>query len=369
LINQRAGFVMIKMPEIGDPLPWVDVPTTREELLPLKGLAGHGVVITSAGSGINTAALFAALERCAPVLGGHSAYWLAIMTPDQADTELKTLANPWARVIVDADGAVRRALGIADSHAGLVSLETDPSLRVVAAIQHTGDDAIAGAEAWLTQRLADTGERRQETDAPVILIPDVIEAELRDALMKAWDGGPHEASGYLRENADGGVTHVINPNRKRRSDLFLEESVPLAAQVHARIRARVAPWLERATHFKIGFAERYRIACYDAESAGFFAPHRDFTEASPHRHFAMTIALNDGYEGGALRFPEFGAREYTLRPGQAIVYSGGLLHEVTPMTRGRRFALINFLTNGEGARNVAAYQRDHGAAPERKTAG
>ena len=360
---------MIKMPEIGDPLPWIDVPTTREARLPLKGLAGHAVVITSAGSGVDATALTSALERAAPLLGQQSAYWLAIVTPSQTDTEFKSLANPRARVIIDPDGTTRRTLGIAESHDGLVSLEADPSLRVVATKRHAGDDSIAGAEEWLTQRLMDSGTRRLETDAPVILIPDVIEPELREALINAWDGGSHEASGYLRENEDGGVTHVINPDRKRRSDLFLEESHPLAARVHARIRARVAPWLERATHFKIGFAERYRIACYDAESAGFFAPHRDFTEASPHRHFAMTIALNDDYGGGALRFPEFGEREYRLRPGQAIVYSGGLLHEVTPMTRGRRFALINFLTNGEGARNVAAYQRDHGAMPERKTAG
>lgn len=360
---------MIKMPEIGDPLPWIDVSTTREERLPLKGLAGHAVVITSVGSGVDSEALTRALERAAPILGEYSAYWLAIVSPGETGIGFPTLANPRARIIVDVDGAARRGLGIAESHDGLVTLEADPSLRVVATARHQGDDALSETESWLARRLVGAGARRVDMDAPVILIPDVIEPELRDALMKAWDGGAHEASGYLRENADGGVTHVINPNRKRRSDLFLEEADPLAARVHARIRARVAPWVERATHFKIGFAERYRIACYEAESGGFFAPHRDFTEASPHRHFAMTIALNDGYQGGTLRFPEFGAREYSLLPGQAIVYSGGLLHEVTRMTQGRRFALINFLTNGEGAKNVAAYQRDHGATPERKTAG
>jgi predicted 2-oxoglutarate/Fe(II)-dependent dioxygenase YbiX len=360
---------MTKMPEIGDPLPWVDVPTTREERLPLKGLAGHAVVITSAGYDIAAATLTDALEKASPILGEHSAYWMVIAPTGSADTEYAALANPRARIIIDTDGAARRALGIAEEHDGLVTLATDPSLRVTATAHHQGGEASTELETWLSSRLVGSGARPVDMDAPVILIPDVIEPELRDALMKAWDGGAHEASGYLRENADGGVTHVINPNRKRRRDLFLEDSDPLAARVHARIRARVAPWIERATHFKIGFAERYRIACYEAETAGFFAPHRDFTESSPHRHFAMTIALNDNYQGGALRFPEFGAREYSLLPGQAIVYAGGLLHEVTPMTQGRRFALINFLTNGEGAKNVAAYQRAHGVAPERATAG
>jgi len=39
------------------------------------------------------------------------------------------------------------------------------------------------------------------------------------------------------------------------------------------------------------------------------------------------------------------------------------------VTIGRRFALVNFLTNGEGARTVADYQRDHGVTPEHKTVG
>ena len=98
---------MTKMPEIGDPLPWVDVPTTREERLPLKGLAGHAVVITSSGSDIAAATLIAALEKAAPILGEHSAYWLVIAPTGPADTEYPALANPRARIIVDTDGAAR----------------------------------------------------------------------------------------------------------------------------------------------------------------------------------------------------------------------------------------------------------------------
>lgn len=360
---------MIKMPDIGDPLPWITIPTTREALMPLNGLAGHSVVLGCAGPDLDTPAIVGALERSSELLGQHDAYWLVIVAAPAGGGALPALKNPRARLIPDGDGAVRRALGFPDTHDGMLSLGADTGLRVTATAHHQGPAALSEAESWLTLTLETTEERRSDIDAPVLLIPDVIEAALRDRLITAWNEGGHEESGYLRPNQDGGVTHVVNPARKRRSDHFLDDADPLAALVHARIRARVAPWIERATHFKIGFAERYRIACYQAETAGFFAPHRDFSEPSPHRHFAMTIALNDEYQGGALRFPEFGSRQYVLRPGQAIVYSGSLLHEVTPMTSGRRFALINFLTNGEGARKVADYQRDHGQAPDRATLG
>jgi hypothetical protein len=358
---------MIKMPEIGDPLPWITVPTTREERMPLNGLAGHSVIVGCAGPDLDTREIIEALERASAVLGEYDAYWLMIVTTSAVPPRM--LKNPRARLIPDSDGAARRALGFPGDHDGMLSLGVDSGLRVTATAHHRGAAALPEAENWLVRAIATDTAVPPDSDAPVLLIPDVIEAELRDRLITAWSDGGHEASGYLRPNQDGGVTHVINPGRKRRSDLFLDDADPLAALVHARIRSRVAPWIERATHFKIGFAERYRIACYEAETAGFFAPHRDFSEASAHRHFAMTIALNDDYQGGALGFPEFGSRQYVPRPGQAIVYSGSLLHEVTPVTAGRRFALINFLTNGEGARKVAAYQREHGQAPERKTVG
>ena len=359
---------MIKMPEPGDPLPWVLVPTTREALMPLNGLAGDSMVLGCAGLDIDPNRIVTALENAADALVAANAYWLIVVLLGEEAAPLPKLNNPRARLIPDMDGAVRRALGMPCTSEGMVSVRADTSLRVTANAHHQGPDAFAEAETWVAGLLKAGSPVDTGMDAPVLLIPDVIEAELRDKLIAAWAHGGHEDTGYLRPNEDGSMTHVVNARRKRRRDHFLDEDDALAALVHARVRARVAPWIERATYFKIGFAERYRIACYEAKSAGFFAPHRDFSDATPHRHFAMTIALNDDYQGGALRFPEFGSREYVLRAGQAIVYSGSLLHEVTQMTAGSRFALINFLTNKEGAEKVADYQREHGEAPERKNA-
>jgi predicted 2-oxoglutarate/Fe(II)-dependent dioxygenase YbiX len=93
------------------------------------------------------------------------------------------------------------------------------------------------------------------------------------------------------------------------------------------------------------------VACYEA-SAGHFKPHRDnTTKGTAHRRFAVTINLNAGeYEGGDLRFPEFGNRTYRAPTGGAIVFSCSLLHEATPVTAGRRYAFLPFLYDEQAAR-------------------
>ena len=97
--------------------------------------------------------------------------------------------------------------------------------------------------------------------------------------------------------------------------------------------------------------ERLLVACYEASSGGHFRSHRDNTTlGTAHRRFAVTINLNAGeYDGGDLRFPEFGARTYRAPTGGAIVFSCSLLHEATTVTKGRRFAFLPFLYDEAGA--------------------
>lgn len=94
------------------------------------------------------------------------------------------------------------------------------------------------------------------------------------------------------------------------------------------------------------------MACYNGSVAGFFAPHRDnTTKGTAHRRFACTINLNaDDYEGGYLRFPEFGSHTYRAPTGGAIVFSCSLLHEATPVTRNTRYAFLPFLYDEAAAK-------------------
>jgi len=103
----------------------------------------------------------------------------------------------------------------------------------------------------------------------------------------------------------------------------------------------------RATRF-----EGFKIACYDSATGGFFRPHRDnLTPATAHRAFALTLNLNDSYEGGQLRFPEYGNQLYRPDAGAALVFSGSHLHEVREVTAGRRFVLLSFLYSDASTRH------------------
>ncbi len=119
--------------------------------------------------------------------------------------------------------------------------------------------------------------------------------------------------------------------------------------------------------FRATRMERYLIACY-AAGAGHFRPHRDNTTmGTAHRQFAVTVNLNDDFEGGDLRFPEFGPRTYRAPAGGAIIFSCSLLHEATPVTKGRRFAFLPFLYDEAAAKLREENDRflEHKRAPYR----
>ena len=61
------------------------------------------------------------------------------------------------------------------------------------------------------------------------------------------------------------------------------------------------------------------------------------------RQFALSINLNDDYEGGYLQFPEYNLRRYRPRAGSGVAFSCSLLHEATPVSRGRRYCALTFL--------------------------
>ena len=131
------------------------------------------------------------------------------------------------------------------------------------------------------------------------------------------------------------------------------EDEELKAQIRSRMSRFLLPQLERCFQFKVTRMERYIVACYDGDQGGgYFRAHRDNTTAgTAHRRFACTINLNaDQYEGGDLRFPEFGSRTYRAETGGAVVFSCSLLHEAMPVTKGRRFAFLPFFYDDAAAR-------------------
>lgn len=161
-------------------------------------------------------------------------------------------------------------------------------------------------------------------------------------------------SGFMRE-VDGRTVGVFDPSMKVRRDVVIGDPA-LRAAARGRILARIVPELRKVHHFEATRMERYLVACYDATEHGHFSAHRDNTTGgTAHRRFAVSINLNAGaYEGGDLRFPEYGRRTWRAPCGGAVVFSCSLLHQAMPVTAGRRYAFLPFLYDEAAARQREA---------------
>ncbi len=183
-----------------------------------------------------------------------------------------------------------------------------------------------------------------------MLLDRVLEAELCGHLIEYWWARDKVASIV---GSDAG--NVVDIDCKRRLDTNLEDPALFTGVRDAVVR-RIAPAIAQASHIQTAVIEAPRVGCYDAVSGGWFRRHRDNTSRmTAHRQFAVSINLNPGdqYEGGELRFPEFGRQLYRPDVGCAVVFSAALLHEVRPVTRGRRFGLFTFLRRAERLRVTA----------------
>ncbi len=255
--------------------------------------------------------------------------------------------------VFDAQGQVARALGLGEGGVAVVS----PRGRLAfAARAETVADGVAAALATLPSPALSPPVRR--SGAPVLLVPDILEPELVSALLAHWERGEKQ-----KDRVAGGAEAAGANRIKRRADVFLDDK-GLYETFHARLMRRVVPEMMRAYRFQPASYEVPRIGCYDATDLGAFEAHRDNrTPFTAHRRFAMSLNLNTGaYEGGTLRFPEFGPDEHEPPAGGAAIFGCDMLHEALPVTRGRRYAIFTFFTDAEGARQEQELIRQRLAA-------
>ncbi len=202
----------------------------------------------------------------------------------------------------------------------------------------------------LAQELAAEPPLDQSPHAPILTLPRVFEPGLCTDLIAYFRAREPEVSGFAA-TVDGRTVNVVNERFKRRHDVTIEDT-GLVKTITDRLERRLFPSVRRAFNWQPTKIERFLICRYGEDDQGFFAAHRDdATAGTAHRKFAVTINLNAGeYEGGELRFPEFGRRTYAPPTGGATTFCCSLLHEVTPVSRSERFAFVPFLYDEEGER-------------------
>ncbi|MDX1658616.1 MAG: 2OG-Fe(II) oxygenase [Nitriliruptorales bacterium] len=245
----------------------------------------------------------------------------------------------------DPEGGVHRAYGATDS--APVAVVTDPNVRVAATVA-IGDGALDEILAAVPKEPENVVAEAPRL-APVLFVPDALSETHRESLIERWETEGAVETG-VEVVVDGEHAEATDIRRKRRRDHVVEDR-ELLRELTQHIGARVFPELQKAFAFQAGGFEGFKIGCYTDADRGHFESHRDnLSSGTAHRRFGISINLNDGYEGGELRFPEYGATRYRPAAGEALVFSGSHLHEVLPVERGRRFVLLSFVL-ARGARS------------------
>jgi len=335
-----------KPPEPGEPAPFFNAATTSVERYSLDAAAGRWIVLMVFGTLSSPASLQAldlALRR-RDLFNDTDAAFFGV-TVDAADRQRGLVdSEPGVRFFWDLDRAVCRLYGLTnDDFLRPAIFLIDPAFRVVMAEPIEAIDLVLDQ---LEQALRDAGASDQT--APVLILPRVLEPELCQTLIDYFARGVPTESGFAME-VEGQTVTRQNPTLKRRTDVTIEDPALIEA-VRTRLETRLFPMIERAFGWRATRIERYLICCYAAEDRGFFFPHRDdATAGTAHRKFAVTMNLNaEAYDGGDLKFLEFGHRTYRPPTGGAAVFACGLLHEATPVTRGVRYAVVPFLYDEAG---------------------
>lgn len=262
----------------------------------------------------------------------------------------------------DPAGAITEGFGVVsktDPTGSPHSLLLDANQRVLGSTDVNGLQSPLSSQVpdWLARlgRLAGAPSPTITAQAPVLLIPRVLEPSFCEEVIEAWrqDHGEGEVR---RRAATGGATRAVDFTMKKRLDHRPNES--LNHRLAQKVIGRISPEVFRAFQFGTNIIEHFCIGAYDAQRGDYFRPHRDNTtpQTAPRR-FAVTLNLNGNYDGGALRFPEFGRHLYTAPAGGAIVFSCSLMHEATPVTRGRRFVALTFLVDQAAAQQRMAPPR------------
>ncbi len=349
--------------QVGDPAPWFTQNSTSNPQFHFETVAGRYLVLCFYGTAsdeVGRAALKAIQEDHRALFDDDKIAVFGV-SADPADMNEGRAQQvlPGIRHFWDFDGKVGRLYGAfpndVASDQGSVPLRRfwvvlNPTLRVRAIFPFKEDGSDRG-EVMAYLRALPPVDRFAgfEMFAPILVVPDVFEPGFCKHLIGLYEEHGGKESGFMRE-VDGKTVAAHDPNHKRRKDYTIDDQA-LITQVQRRIIRRINPEIEKIHFFTPTRMERYIVSCYAAEDGGHFRAHRDnTTSGTAHRRFAVSINLNADFEGGEVSFPEYGSRSYKAPPGGAVVFTTPMLHAVSKVTSGRRYAFLPFLYDEAAAK-------------------
>ena len=339
---------------LGDPVPWFSAPIVTGGSFDLHVSAGRWVVLSFLGSPANPRAMaeIAELARASSSLGEDHVIVGCVFTGQPDDmASLAAISSNKLFFLADHDGAISRSFG---AHEMPRTVVLDPMLRAVADIAWDMPQGHAETVGNVLRGLPSVDDSAGvPMFAPALMVPRVFSFEICDFLVQFYEQQGGVDSGFQFDVA-GKTTTLSDWRLKRRSDVAVA-APEVRELVRGQIVRRLLPAIEQFFQFRATRMDRYIVACYDSEVGGHFHRHRDNVNAgAQHRRFAVSINLNNNFEGCDLTFPEFGRKTYRPSEGGALVFSCGALHQVTPVTKGRRYAFLAFLYGEEDVKKREA---------------
>ena len=340
----------------GDPAPDFKQRSFSNANYVFNSAAGRYIVLCFFGSASDPkgrAAIDLALSHKGLFNDDKASFFGVSMDPKD-ETERRVADHyPGYRYFWDFDGRVSKLYGAipsdCDPSAGQVPVRRkwvvlDPTMRVMKVFP-----IEAEVMTYLESLPPPSRFAGFELQAPVLVLPNVFEPDFCEHLISLYETHGGEESGFMRE-VNGKTVLVNDHGHKRRRDYLLADPKVIEA-TQARFYRRVVPEIAKVHQFAVTRMERYIVSCYAAEDAAHFAPHRDnTTKGTAHRRFAVSVNLNDDFDGGEVSFPEYGPRSFKAPTGGAVVFSCSLLHAVSQVTRGRRYAFLPFLYDDAAAK-------------------
>ena len=256
---------------------------------------------------------------------------------------------PWS-IAGDSTGAVFASYGLHKKNDTAIRIVLLTPFRQVRVWFDTPDDIIETVDVImnvLQNTEAAVEARWAPPHAPILMIPNVLSREECGALIETFEkGGPLMVRPPRPGEIEGDYKiPVYEHDRQDRVDQIIKDQQTLEF-LDERLWGRITPMIQKAFAFEVTRREDLHIARYVGERGGYTMGHRDNTSAATaYRRFALSMSLNDDFEGGEIVFKEFSPRGYRPEAGTAMVFSSSLLHEVQETTSGTRYNLISHLFN------------------------
>ena len=318
-------------------------------------LSGHYLLLAFLSVPDSDAAtnLLRALAQCEGRFDAAGATILAVSASADAaaNRKMKRAAGFRWPVAGDPSGALFASYGLhkgSDAANRLVLISPYRQIRAWFDLTEDADSTLKVIMEVLDNSRSAEELRWAPPHAPILIVPNVLSPEECGKLVESVETDtpflvrrpqPGEIAGNYR-------VPVYDHNRQDRVDLIIKDQNTLTF-LDERIFGRVTPMIKKAFAYDVTRREELHIARYVGAREGIAMGHRDNTDTlGAHRKFALSMSLNEEYEGGEITFSEFSPRGYRVPAGTAMVFSSSLLHEVQETTSGVRYNLISHLFGG-----------------------